>query len=86
MSSYRELDGFILTKKLGTGGYGEVWKCHWTDENPRRNYAMKVMYRLGRDLLEKEIKNLIDLDHPGIVKLEKYGSNRVLTEHPSGLT
>ncbi|MEK6674976.1 MAG: bifunctional serine/threonine-protein kinase/formylglycine-generating enzyme family protein [Planctomycetota bacterium] len=65
------LPGYILTKQLGEGAYGQVW--HAWQHKTRKEVAVKVFtHRSGLDwiLLQREVERLARLDrHPHIVTL-----------------
>lgn len=58
-------------KKLGSGGYGEVWLVQ--NLKTGKQFAMKIIKKISYKLSEKEIMNEINilkaLDHPNIVKI-----------------
>lgn len=82
-SSYLELEGFILTKKVGQGAFGKVYKGY-EKGNEDAKVAVKIMARADNDDLEKEVQFLKDLDHPGIVKLVSYGFGKKMFKQPGG--
>lgn len=81
--SYLELEGFKLTKKVGEGAFGKVYKgCKLTDESVK--VAVKVMTTSSTEDLEKEVRYLQDLQHPGIVNLVSFGASKKMVKQPGG--
>ena len=71
-STYRKL------KKLGSGGFGEVWMTERTHD--KRNFAVKYLLDDDPDSIERfrrEVRCLSQLDHPNIVRIV---GKRLLTE------
>jgi serine/threonine protein kinase len=60
---------YQIVRKLGSGGYGNVYEVQASDGNA---YAMKLLKDLGtinKQRFETEIKILAQLNHPNIVKI-----------------
>jgi eukaryotic-like serine/threonine-protein kinase len=69
------LDRFHVTRKLGSGGFGVVYRA-W-DERLERDVAIKVIEvrgEAGRRVL-REAKAAARLNHPGIVTLYEFGQD-----------
>ena len=63
---------YTLIHKLGEGSYGSVYVGF--DSNDQNTLiAIKVMKRCSEELVYCEVRNLIGLNHPGIIKLVAYG-------------
>lgn len=75
------LGPFLLTRPIGKGGMGEVWRAQHTDQNVP--VAIKVMTAKvfekeeNRTRFNNEVRAVAQLDHPGIVWVFDYG---VVTE------
>ncbi len=65
MSNYKDI------KKIGSGGFGEVWKCERDDDN--QIFAKKKLHNNvdedGVKRFIREVRILSSLDHPNIVKV-----------------
>ena len=65
---------YLVQKRLSAGGYGQVYRVY--DELTDRVWALKV-YSGGGDLameaLRAEIRTLLDLSHPNIVRVHDWG-------------
>ena len=65
--SYDELEGM---KKIGRGGFGEVYACLWHGKPVAfKQLLHQNMSRKCQEQFEREIKILVALDHPNIVKM-----------------
>jgi serine/threonine protein kinase len=84
----RELIGttlghYRIVEKIGAGGMGEVYRAH--DERLDRDVAVKVLLeavaqdadRLAR--FEREAKAVAKLDHPNILSIYEFGTDRGVT-------
>ena len=63
-------DNYEVIKKLGKGGYGQVYQVR--NKKSNELFACKKLSKLDINNLEKferEIKILIQTDHPNIIKL-----------------
>ena len=68
---------YVLAKRLGSGGMGEVWSAECRESGHRlcgRHVALKLFNPAlhqadGYELIRNEIGGIADLDHPHIVKL-----------------
>lgn len=78
----RKLGAFVLTRRLGYGGQGEVWEAR--DERLGRLVALKVLARpiaFGdteaesrlRDRFTREAEVAARLEHPGICSIYEFG-------------
>jgi serine/threonine-protein kinase len=66
------LGKYVLEKRLGRGGFADVWKAKDTIE--RRPTALKILSteavsEFGRNQIEKEARIAARLDHPNIVSV-----------------
>lgn len=75
LESGRELSArFVLVRRLGDGGSGEVWLAH--DRAHERDVALKLLHTKWLDepsavaALEREYALLRRLDHPNILRVE----------------
>ena len=57
MQSDEKLDGYTVFRRIGTGGFGEVWLCRSDALGDFR--AMKFISAANTDSLEKEFKALV---------------------------
>jgi len=63
---------FRIIKRLGSGGFGNVYQVEGSDGN---TYAMKLMKGVdvvNKKRFEREIKILATLDHPNVVKISQW--------------
>ena len=71
------LGRYRLERRLGTGGFGVVWRAH--DTRLERDVAVKVLPRgegeRDRARVEREALAAARLNHPGIVALYELGSD-----------
>ena len=81
MSDDELIDGvYKLVMCIATGGSGQVWEC--VEQATGRHLAMKLLKQDSPDFkenkagLKHEADVLKSLDHPMIVKFEKYSSSR----------
>jgi len=71
------IGGFVLERKIGRGGMGEVWLAEQT--SMKRKVAIKIMYSKYTDnpsflyRFNKEVKIIANLDHPNIVTAHDAG-------------
>nr|XP_039272053.1 serine/threonine-protein kinase ULK3-like isoform X1 [Styela clava] len=68
------LDGFVFTKRLGSGTYANVYKAYKKSSDQREVHAIKCIKKssLNRASMENllvEIEILKQIDHPHIVKM-----------------
>src|SRR5947209_18790813 len=77
--------GYLLTERIGSGGYAEVWR----DRAPGGiNKAVKIVYGCHDDQLAaqemKAMERIRDVRHPFVVSLERFevvdGRLVILTE------
>lgn len=66
------LKKYTLTKKVGSGAYGHVWKV--SDKKTGQVYALKKIFDAFQHSTDaqrtyREIVFLHELDHPNIIKL-----------------
>jgi len=72
----KQLGGYQLLEKLGSGGMGEVWRAHYAPL--RRDVALKIL-RWGFDddgaveRFEREVEALAALRHPNTVRIYDFG-------------
>ena len=79
----RTLGHYRIVEKIGAGGMGVVYRAH--DERLDRNVAIKVLPesvaqdpdRIGR--FEREAKAVAKLDHPNILAIHDFGTERGVT-------
>ncbi len=77
LSKGTEIAGFVLDKKIGSGGMGEVWLAH--QSAMAREVAIKILYPHLMDdptFLErflKEVRISAKLDHPNIITAHDAG-------------
>jgi eukaryotic-like serine/threonine-protein kinase len=69
------LDRYRLTRRLGAGGFGTVWRAH--DERLDREVAVKIVPRnhVNGGRFEREARAAARLAHPGIVTLYEAGAD-----------
>src|SRR5690242_9736160 len=62
---------FIDTRKLGSGGFGEVWLCTRQDDGEvlARKKLLGSVDADGINRFQREVRLLSRLDHPNIVKV-----------------
>jgi len=71
------IGGFVLERKVGRGGMGEVWLAEQT--SMKRKVAIKIMYSKYTNnssfiyRFNKEVKIIANLDHPNIVTAHDAG-------------
>ena len=68
------LKRYTLTKKVGSGAYGHVWKV--TDRKSGETLALKKIFDAFQHSTDaqrtfREITLLNELDHPNVVKLKQ---------------
>ncbi len=74
------IDGFELTTCVGSGGTSQVWEV--VEQGTNRHLAMKIVYAKVPDykeckaILKHEAGVFKTLDHPNIVKFDRYQSSR----------
>lgn len=74
------IDGFQLTTCVGSGGTSQVWEV--VEQGTNRHLAMKIVYSKVPDykeckaILKHEAAVFKTLDHPNIVKFDRYQSSR----------
>ena len=74
------VDGFQLTSCVGSGGTSQVWEV--VEQGTNRRLAMKIVYSkvpeygLSKSILKHEASVFKTLDHPNIVKFDRYQSSR----------
>lgn len=86
------LDGFELLEKIGTGGFGDVWKAY--DKRLGRIVAIKFprakISGSNRQRFEREAKLAAQLSHPNIVSVyelgERDGVTFIVSEFVEGIT
>ena len=75
------LGRYRLERRIGAGGFGVVWRAR--DEKLERLVAVKVVPRERgqgeRSRVEREALAAARLNHPGIVALYEFGSDRART-------
>lgn len=68
---------YLLTRKLGAGGWGSVYKC--TDLHLQKTLAIKLLHKhMVRDRntllrFQREARILSSLSHPNVVQIEDHG-------------
>eukprot|EP01060_Flectonema_neradi_P027938 TRINITY_DN3758_c0_g1_i1.p1 TRINITY_DN3758_c0_g1~~TRINITY_DN3758_c0_g1_i1.p1 ORF type:complete len:435 (+),score=50.24 TRINITY_DN3758_c0_g1_i1:56-1360(+) len=65
-------DKYLLTKMLGSGGFGEAWRCkHFkTGKVPQKDVAIKVSFgNVKEEVLKKESEILLRLRHVNILRI-----------------
>jgi hypothetical protein len=67
----RLLNRFVVTDRLGAGGYGTVYRA-W-DERLQRPVAVKVIERPGDRRVLREAQAVARLNHPSVVTLYELG-------------
>ncbi|MBI3839936.1 MAG: protein kinase [Planctomycetia bacterium] len=76
-TNYTRIGRYLVTEKLGAGGFGEVFKA--SDPDLKRDVAIKVPYphlvsrAADADSYLAEAQNAARLDHPGIVPVYDVG-------------
>jgi hypothetical protein len=76
-TNYTRIGRYVVTKKLGAGGFGAVYKA--SDPDLKRDVAIKVPYphlvsrAADADSYLAEARNVARLDHPGIVPVYDVG-------------
>ena len=79
VSQEETIGPYVLRKKLGEGGMGEVWEAEQTDPI-RRTVALKLI-KLGMDTssfvtrFEAELQALALMDHPAIARVYDAGAS-----------
>lgn len=74
------IDGFELATCVGSGGTSQVWEV--VEQGTNRHLAMKIVYSKVPDykeckaILKHEASVFKTLDHPNIVKFDRYQSSR----------
>ena len=63
--NYIEIEGYILTNKLGEGTFGKVYYGYKHDK-PDDKVAVKLLKELTKDQLEREVIHHYDCKHPNI--------------------
>lgn len=68
------LGPFVLLRRLGRGGMGEVWEAQRADGEFAQRVALKILHGLalspsGRQRFLRERQALARLEHPGIARL-----------------
>ena len=89
VAGYEPIPGYVLVRKLGSGGFGEVWLA---DAPGGLQKAIKLVYgELGENRAERELKSLERIkgvNHPFLLTLERYqiveGQLVVVTELADG--
>jgi len=79
----QSLGHYRIVEQIGAGGMGVVFRAH--DERLDRNVAVKVIHeavaqnvdRLAR--FEREAKAVAKLDHPNILAIHNFGTERGVT-------
>jgi serine/threonine-protein kinase len=69
-----QLGPFVLLRRLGRGGMGEVWEAQRADGEFAQRVALKILYGLAlspsaRQRFLRERQVLARLEHPGIARL-----------------
>lgn len=73
---------FVVERELGRGGMGRAWKA--MDKVLKRNVVVKIphpallMDEQFRRRFQREVKRLIELRHPNVVRVQDTGSHRGL--------
>ena len=67
---------YILIRKLGHGGFGEVWLGEHV--HLKTQVAIKVLYHVQlpsdeEEKFRKEAKTIVNLKHPNIIRVLDYG-------------
>lgn len=63
---------YKITRKIGSGAYGEVRKCYLRDTGELRAVKIikkKALEKTERERLRNESEILKQMDHPNIIKL-----------------
>ena len=77
-SSALVLGRYRLEETIGAGAYGTVWRAH--DERLDRTVAVKAIpVELGGERVEREIRAVARLSHPGVVTLHEAASDSTHT-------
>lgn len=81
VNEFLELHGFTIIKRIGRGGFSDIYKVSW-NQYPGRYFAAKV-FKTGEHTDKsiytqyvKEVMALKFLDHPNIIKFYNYLNNR----------
>ena len=73
----RNIGRYKLTRRIGRGGMGEVWRAH--DRALRRDVALKILNpEQGKNpsaiaRFEREIQATAELNHPHVVRIHDWG-------------
>ena len=78
------LDHYEITKLIGTGGMGEVYRA--TDTRLHREVAIKVSAQQFTERFAREARTIASLNHPGICTLHDVGPNYLVMELVEGST
>jgi serine/threonine protein kinase len=72
----QQLGNYILIRKLGQGGFGEVWLGEHV--HLKTQAAIKVLHQVQlasdeEEKFRKEAETIASLNHPNIIKVLDYG-------------
>ena len=82
---------YKITRKIGSGAYGEVWKCYLRETGELwavKIIKKKALEKAERERLKNESEILRQMDHPNIIKLYEIFEDKkyyyIITEFLTG--